>query len=226
MDESGSCESRRSTFLRTSCPTAGDILSSPSIKLLLSRWRDYSPQVPDERALETGFVLARELNHLVRRRNPRFYQSVMFPMFRRNSVRRPVHAERSILQRGWTAKTRRGDIPQTGNDTFTRSWYKSFGREASQSASLNRLTVRGSLPPSPSLARRGRISRVIDPLGIRESRTLVYGACRAGRTGRAPSERQLNTDAMQPDQGRRSFDWLGIGRLPLYWSLRNGVSGW
>lgn len=59
--------------------------------------------------------------------------------------------------------------------TFTRPPYKSFGREVSQFVSPNKLTVRGSLPLS--LSRRGRISRVIDPLGIRESRTLVYGAC-------------------------------------------------
>lgn len=47
-------------------------------------------------------------------------------------------------------------------------------------------------------------------------RGRLFMACEnVGRTGRVPSERQFNTDAMRPDEGRRSFDWLGVGRLAI-----------
>lgn len=134
----------------------------------------------------------------------------MFSIFRHNSERQLIHRDRSILSNGCTVETR-----LRSNTVITRLLYKSFGCEVSQRVAKQ--------VEAFSLLKREVILRIIDPSGTRE-RLFMALVVRAGRTGRAPAERQLNTDAMQPDQGRRSFDWLGIGRFCSWETVCQGSS--
>lgn len=150
MDESGSCESRRPTFLQTSRP---QLAKSSPIKLLFSHWRDYSHKYPTNK-LRIDFVLARELNHLV--------VAVIHNSIKASGSRYSVaipsddrFAARSILQRGWTMKTRH----QNGNNTLRDH------RVEVSNAKFHSLLI----------------FRVIDPPGTRESGTPVYGTRESGK---------------------------------------------